>query len=179
MLSTALVAAARGVLASAQERAPNRRVCARQAWTRIVGGAQACLEAHAARAIYSDDLCAWLGVSATSLAEAFRNGLGTTPHRSPKLLRRALVRAALRLSDGPAPLVRSVALSHGFWHLGQFALDYRAMYGESASATLARTRGWPIPAPQRRLRRRTPGSGARRAEQPGHSARGFPILSGA
>jgi hypothetical protein len=34
--------------------------------------------------------------------------------------------------------VKSIALSHGFWHLGQFAHDYRATFGEAPSETLAR-----------------------------------------
>jgi len=53
----------------------------------------------------------------------------------------AMVRNLLRSREGPAPMVKSVALSHGFWHLGQFAIDYRATYGEMPSETLARARG--------------------------------------
>ena len=52
-----------------------------------------------------------------------------------------MVRSLLRSREGPAPLVKSVALAHGFWHLGLFANDYRAMYGEMPSETLARIRG--------------------------------------
>ena len=52
-----------------------------------------------------------------------------------------MVRNLLRSREGPAPLVKSVALAHGFWHLGQFAIDYRAMYGEMPSETLARAWG--------------------------------------
>jgi AraC family ethanolamine operon transcriptional activator len=40
--------------------------------------------------------------------------------------------------------VKAVALSHGFWHLGQFAHDYRVSFGESPSETLARAQGWKI-----------------------------------
>ena len=43
--------------------------------------------------------------------------------------------------EGVSPLVKSVALTHGFWHLGQFAHDYRATFGEMPSETLARARG--------------------------------------
>jgi hypothetical protein len=39
------------------------------------------------------------------------------------------------------PLIKSVALSHGFWHPGQFLHDYRETFGEMLSDTLARTRG--------------------------------------
>ena len=34
-------------------------------------------------------------------------------------------------------MVKSVALAHGFWQLGNFAHDYRAMFGELPSETLA------------------------------------------
>ena len=40
-----------------------------------------------------------------------------------------------------ATVIKSVALSHGFWHPGQFLHDYRETFGEMLSDTLARTRG--------------------------------------
>ena len=52
----------------------------------------------------------------------------------------AMVHSALRATDRPVPLVKTVALDHGFWHLGQFAHDYRAMYGETPSETVLRAR---------------------------------------
>jgi len=33
--------------------------------------------------------------------------------------------------------VKQVAYAHGFWHLGQFAHDYKRLFGESPSETLA------------------------------------------
>jgi AraC family transcriptional regulator, ethanolamine operon transcriptional activator len=44
--------------------------------------------------------------------------------------------------------VKAVALSHGFWHLGQFAHDYRVAFGEAPSETLARARDGETPARQ-------------------------------
>jgi len=140
-LRAILLDAARAVLAHGRDPEAARRLIARQGWARIVKGAEAYMQAHSDRAIYTEDLCAHLGVSPASLGEAFRQVLGTTPHRVLKLRRMAMVRAALRATEGPSPLVKTVALSHGFWHLGQFALDYRAMYGETPSTTLAGARG--------------------------------------
>lgn len=110
---------------------------------RIIRAADEYLQANPARPIYTDDLCSALGVSATRLAEVFRVTFGVSPHRFLKLRRLAMVRAALRSrdNDGPPPFVRTVALMHGFWHLGQFARDYRALYGETPSSTLARGHG--------------------------------------
>ena len=52
----------------------------------------------------------------------------------------SMVRAALQSYEGRVPLIKSVALGHGFWHLGQFAHDYRATFGETPSDTLVRAR---------------------------------------
>ena len=106
--------------------------------------ADAHLRAHLARPIYTEELCAALDVAPATLAAAFHAAFGVSPHRFLKLRRLALVRAGLlggAPEGGPAPLVKSVALAHGFWHLGQFAAEYRAMYGETPSETLARARG--------------------------------------
>ena len=92
------------------------------------------------RPIYTEELCDALAVSASALAEAFRAVFGVSPHRFLKLRRMSMVRAALRAYEGPMPLVKSIALAHGFWHLGQFAHDYRNTFGEMPSETLARTR---------------------------------------
>ena len=56
----------------------------------------------------------------------------------------SLARMALQSRDGSVPLVKSVALGHGFWHLGQFAHDYRNTFGEAPSETLERAHGKPL-----------------------------------
>jgi AraC family ethanolamine operon transcriptional activator len=50
------------------------------------------------------------------------------------------VRAELRDGDPASTSVQAVALRWGFWHLGQFSVDYRRHFGELPSVTL-RTRG--------------------------------------
>ena len=107
---------------------------------RTVIAADDYLRAHLDRPIYTEELCAALAVSQSTLAESFRAVFDVTPHRFLKLRRMTMVRAELRSNEGPAPLVKSVALSHGFWHLGQFAHDYRNTFGETPSETLIRTR---------------------------------------
>ncbi|MBV1798921.1 helix-turn-helix domain-containing protein [Siccirubricoccus sp. G192] len=112
-----------------------------RAWRRVITTADEYLRAHVARPIYTEELCSALGVSASGLAQAFRGTFGLSPHRFLKLRRLAMVRSLLRAREGQSPLVKSVALAHGFWHLGQFAHDYRALYGETPSDTLARAPG--------------------------------------
>ena len=114
-----------------------RRVVARH---RVVREADAYLCANPMRPVYTEELCAALGVSASSLHEAFHATFGTSPHRYLKLRRMSLVRAALLSLSGPWRSVKGAALSHGFWHLGQFAHDYRKIYGEAPCETVARAR---------------------------------------
>lgn len=111
------------------------------AWQRIVTGAEEYLKGHLDRPIYTEELCNALGVSAAALSDAFRVTLLMSPHRYLKLRRLNLVRAALMRHDREPPLVKSIALTHGFWHLGQFARDYRETFGETPSETLARSAG--------------------------------------
>ncbi|MBV1798920.1 helix-turn-helix domain-containing protein [Siccirubricoccus sp. G192] len=106
----------------------------------IVREADDYLQANPARPIYTDELCTALGVSASCLHAAFEATFGLSPHRFLKLRRMAMVRTMLLSGSGPWHSVKAAALSHGFWHLGQFAHDYRALFGESPSETLARSR---------------------------------------
>jgi AraC family transcriptional regulator, ethanolamine operon transcriptional activator len=105
---------------------------------RIVHEADAYLRAHPARPVYTEELCATLGVSPTRLHQAFHATFGVSPHRYLKMRRMSMARAALLSRAGPWHSVKAAALSHGFWHLGQFAHDYRVLYGECPSDTLAR-----------------------------------------
>jgi AraC family transcriptional regulator, ethanolamine operon transcriptional activator len=141
-LREALLHAARDLISGAEEDAPVWVPRSSGARKRIVVAADDYLRAHIDRPIYTDELCDALGVSASSLVEAFHAVFVISPHRFLKLRRLSMVRAALRSREGARPLVKSVALSHGFWHQGQFAHDYRANFGESPSETLARARGW-------------------------------------
>jgi len=142
-LREALLHAARDLLNP--EHAPETRMPRNsRAMRRVVLTADEYLRAHMDRPIYTEELCNALGVSASSLADAFRATFMVSPHRFLKLRRMSMVRAALQSRDGPMPLVKSVALGHGFWHLGQFAHDYRETFGESPSETLERARGKPV-----------------------------------
>jgi AraC family ethanolamine operon transcriptional activator len=106
--------------------------------TRVVLGAEEYLRTHLDRPIYTEELCKVLAVSPAALVEAFQRTLGTSPHRYLKLRRLNMVRAVLLCHEPSRLLVKSVALAHGFWHLGQFAHDYREHFGEAPSDTLAR-----------------------------------------
>ena len=105
---------------------------------RQVAEADEFLREHIDRAVYTDELCAALHVSARALHQSFAAVYGLSPHGYLKRRRLVLVRRALRSApDGPA-LVKSVALAHGFWHLGRFARDYAAMFREMPSDTVGK-----------------------------------------
>ncbi|MBR0682029.1 helix-turn-helix domain-containing protein [Roseomonas eburnea] len=49
---------------------------------------------------------------------------------------------ARRCARPPGPRqVKAAALSFSFWHLGRFSRDYRRLFGELPSATVARAHG--------------------------------------
>ncbi|WP_137176801.1 helix-turn-helix domain-containing protein [Roseomonas sp. AR75] len=112
---------------------------------RVVRAAEDFLRAQISRPIYREHLCAALGVSLRKLHDAFIATVGVSPQVYLKTRRLVLVRRALRQAADRKALVKSVALAHGFWHLGHFARDYRMMFGESPSVTVdaALARGAP------------------------------------
>jgi AraC family ethanolamine operon transcriptional activator len=138
-LRASILEAADAILASSKpaERRAARSPRARQ---RLVHAADDYLRANPARPVYTEELCTALGASATGLHHAFQLTFGMSPHRYLKLRRMGMVRAMLLSRSGPWHSVKAAALSHGFWHLGQFAHDYRDVYGELPSETLARAR---------------------------------------
>ncbi|WP_431281143.1 helix-turn-helix domain-containing protein [Humitalea sp. 24SJ18S-53] len=116
---------------------------------RVVRAAEDYLNAHLDQPIYRDQLCRVLGVSLRKLHDAFIATVGMSPQAYLKTRRLMLTRRALQAAGTAPALVKSVALAHGFWHLGHFARDYRAQFGECPSATLG-TGGKALPHPPRR-----------------------------
>jgi AraC-like DNA-binding protein len=83
------------------------------------------------------DLAAQSGSSVRALQAGFRRHRGMTPLEFIRARRLERARAAL-LDASTATRVTEVALDAGYEHLGRFARDYKARYGESPSQTLAR-----------------------------------------
>jgi AraC family transcriptional regulator, ethanolamine operon transcriptional activator len=77
------------------------------------------------------------GVSIRTLDNAFASVLGISLKKYSLLRRLWSVRNAL-LRAPPHDLVKTIALDHGFWHLGRFSRLYYARFGEFPSASLAR-----------------------------------------
>ncbi len=83
-------------------------------------------------------LCESAGVSERTLQYAFRDRFGITPAAFLKARRLAAVRRALLNPLVKDPAVGDIAGDFGFWHVGQFAADYRRVFGELPSATVMR-----------------------------------------
>lgn len=77
------------------------------------------------------------GVHVRTLHNALVAVLGVSLSRYLVLHRLWRVRNAL-LQASPDALVKSIALDHGFWHLGRFSKLYHSRFGEMPSTTLAK-----------------------------------------
>jgi AraC family ethanolamine operon transcriptional activator len=87
-----------------------------------------------------EDVCAAVHASRPALHRSFRAALGTSPMAYLKSLRLSAARKDLeRARRGTT--VAAVAMRWGFFRLGCFSVDYRAMFGEKPSETLHRARG--------------------------------------
>ena len=84
-------------------------------------------------------LCERLGLPERTLRFLFEEQFGTSPIRVLRARRLCEARRALRAAPKGAR-VSDVAGRFGFWHLGQFATDYRALFGERPSDTVRRAR---------------------------------------
>jgi transcriptional regulator GlxA family with amidase domain len=81
------------------------------------------------------DLADAAGVGVRTLQEGFRSALGTTPMRYLRDVRLARARQDLLAADADPEAITTVAYRWGFSHLGRFAEQYRAAYGESPTQT--------------------------------------------
>lgn len=94
---------------------------------------------HPGEAIRIEDLVSVSGVSARALFKGFRRFRGVGPMAYLKAVRLDRVRSALSDADDPRG-VSAVARAFGFRHMGNFAKDYQARFGERPSDTRRRLR---------------------------------------
>jgi AraC-like DNA-binding protein len=96
------------------------------------------IEEHLDEPLYGHQLCKEVGASERTLRVCCQEHLGMGPKRYLLLRRMHLVRRALRQSAPSDTTVTELAMRYGFWQLGRFAVEYKALFGESPSAALAR-----------------------------------------
>ncbi|MBE9549135.1 MAG: AraC family transcriptional regulator [Proteobacteria bacterium] len=82
------------------------------------------------------ELCVVTGVSERTLQNHFKRELGMTPKTYMLGQRLTGVHHQLWAADPKNTLIADVANAWGFWHMGQFAADYKKIFKELPSATL-------------------------------------------
>jgi len=149
--ATALPPAARHVLvgeflhlAATLRRVAEPKTARLESWSRrraAVRRVEEYLDAHERELPSLAELCAVAATSERTLEYAFREQLGVTPLRYLRLRRLNRVASELRSAACETTQVTEVAMRWGFWQLGRFAAQYRALFDEQPSETLARSGG--------------------------------------
>jgi AraC family ethanolamine operon transcriptional activator len=85
------------------------------------------------------DLAKQTGMSLRSLEYAFKESLGITPAKYLRWTRLNHVRRALAGAEPRSTTVTRAAVHWGFSDMSQVAVEYRHLFGESPSVTLARS----------------------------------------
>jgi adenylate cyclase len=106
------------------------------------------LKADPARGWTVDEIASACGIGRRTLQRHFRCFSGRTPMQFLRDLRLDRARQELLRASGGTS-VTDIAARIGFNHLGRFATEYRARYGESPSATLSRHQRVAVGRPQR------------------------------
>jgi AraC family transcriptional regulator, ethanolamine operon transcriptional activator len=88
------------------------------------------------RAINVPELCEQLHVSRRTLQYCFQDVLNMAPATYLRAIRLNGARRDLSNAARESHSVQDVAAAWGFWHLSQFATDYRKMFGIRPSETL-------------------------------------------
>jgi AraC family transcriptional regulator, ethanolamine operon transcriptional activator len=104
----------------------------------ILEQAMSAIRQRSADVLAVADLCRVTGASGRTLHYAFVERYGVPPARFMKAYRLNGARGDLGRIDSRESRISDVANRWGFWHLGQFAKDYRRWFGELPSETCRR-----------------------------------------
>jgi AraC family ethanolamine operon transcriptional activator len=97
---------------------------------------------NAGKTLYSADMARQLGVSVRTLHNAVVAIRGMSMHRYMRLRRLWNVRQHL-VRGSSVQSIKAVALTNGFWHMGEFTALYRELFGETPQQTLSAARTMP------------------------------------
>jgi len=106
---------------------------------RTLRRAEEYMRAHARDRISVADLCVASACSERTLRYVFQERYGLSPAAFLKRIRLQRLRWDLRDAAPRSTTVLDRALRWGFWHMGHLSRDYRLFFGETPTATLART----------------------------------------
>lgn len=102
---------------------------------RILFEIESLLESRPDEPVYLSTLCEALAMPERTLRHFFDEQFGLSPVRVLRCRRLCQVREALLAAPFGAR-VSDIAGAYGFWHMGQFAADYRKLFGVRPSETL-------------------------------------------
>ncbi len=102
---------------------------------KVVDCARQFLEYHLDEPVTVTQLCEVTNVSRRTLQYSFESILGISPIQYLRISRLNGVRRSL-VHTKNGPVVSDIAAQWGFWHLSQFAKDYKQLFGEQPSQTL-------------------------------------------
>jgi AraC family ethanolamine operon transcriptional activator len=83
------------------------------------------------------DLCSALGISRRVLELSFKKYIGLSPKQFSNQQRMHSCHEELLRGSPLHNSVSQVAMSWGFWHMGQFGSDYKKLFGQTPGTTLA------------------------------------------
>lgn len=105
---------------------------------RIVERADAYVRSRQDQLVTVSELCSALNISRRALQVGFQDVLGVSPHAYIRTVSLNGVRSHLKNANSPYVSVQDAAAAYGFWHMSQFAVDYRQLFGERPSETIRR-----------------------------------------
>ena len=105
--------------------------------SRILARARDWVLANPASALSVTAMSHETGVAERSLRRAFVEHFGVPPNEYLRAMRLIGVRRQLQQPEPAKRSIAEVAGEFGFWHTSQFAADYRRLFGELPSKTLA------------------------------------------
>jgi len=104
----------------------------------LIQQAETYLQDHLHQPLTLSDLCTALYTSSRTLSYGFQDIFDMSPMAYLKTLRLQSVHRALKQADPGEHSIQSIANQFGFWSINHFIKDYKAMFGETPSATLAK-----------------------------------------
>src|SRR5262249_10139371 len=113
----------------------DRTACQPSNRARLVRRAEDYLRANLGHPLSMFDLCREFDVSERTLRYAFQEARGLSPMAYFKARRLNVVRQELKAAPADTTTVQEIAQRWGFWHTGEFAADYRRLFGELPSQT--------------------------------------------
>lgn len=84
------------------------------------------------------ELCRVAEVDERTLRNYFYEQFTLSPKKLINRYKLNLVRSAFKRIDSPGIIISDIANEAGFWHMGQFAKDYKKLFGELPSETIRR-----------------------------------------